>query len=212
MSCYVDGRQYANGRIPRSALVPIRAVGGQTAYLSRDAARGWFGVQARAGYQLKLNGPNSGYRTYGVQALFYRIMPRGKAAYPGTSNHGCAKAGDCDPATIQAMRRYGAEFGWSNAEGASVGEAWHWVHTPTSASRRVTLPMLWPTLQIGDRGPEVHRLQTYLKFKGFFPHKRSSTFGPLTRRAVKRFQKARRLRADGVVGPRTWAALRQRNH
>ncbi len=92
-----------------------------------------------------------------------------------------------------------------------MGEPWHWVFTgPTAASRAVKLPVSWPVLRLGDRRGEVYRAQTYLKYKGYFKARRSATFGPLTRAAVKRFQKDNKLPADGVIGPVTWALLRRR--
>lgn len=200
---------YQNGRIPLRVLVPVPAIGGQTAYLTADAARGFWGVGRASGITPRLNGPNSGNRRYEVQVLFWRTMPRGRAAYPGTSNHGCARAGDCDPPTIRAMRSHGSTYGWAKTEAFS--EPWHWCFTgPTAASRRVRLPVSWPTLRIGDRRGEVYRAQTYLYHKGYFKARRSSTFGPLTRAAVRRFQKDHHLTADGVIGPRTWALLRRR--
>jgi hypothetical protein len=55
------------------------------------------------------------------------------AAVPGTSNHGKARAVDVRDLGGFAGRRY-AQFGsvfiplgWSNAEGRSVNEPWHWV-------------------------------------------------------------------------------------
>lgn len=200
---------YQNGRIPNSVLVAVPAIGGQTAYLTADAARGFWGAGRAAGITPRLNGPNSGNRSYAVQVLFYRTMPRGRAAYPGTSNHGCARAGDCDPDTIEAMRSHGRKYGWDKVE--AFTEPWHWnfLH-PTAASRAVRLPVSWPVLKIGDRRGEVYRAQTYLRYKGYFKARRSTVFGPLTRSAVRRFQKDHGLKADGVIGPRTWALLRRR--
>jgi len=37
----------------------------------------------------------------------------------------------------------------------------------------------------------------------------SNSFGRVTRWWLKRFQKANRLPADGVAGPKTWKALRK---
>lgn len=67
-------------------------------------------------------------------------------------------------------------------------------------------PAIPPTLRRGDRGVHVQHLQSQLNIHGF-PLDQDGDFGPKTERAVKAFQKARKLVADGVCGPRTWAAV-----
>jgi len=62
---------------------------------------------------------------------------------------------------------------------------------PTGAPR--------PTLKKGSKGDEVRELQTLLYADG--------SFGAETEGKVKEFQKLNNLAQDGVVGPRTWAAL-----
>jgi peptidoglycan hydrolase-like protein with peptidoglycan-binding domain len=57
-------------------------------------------------------------------------------------------------------------------------------------------------LKSGDRGKAVKQLQRRLSVKPI-----SGLFGPITEKAVKRFQRRRGLTADGVVGPQTRKAL-----
>lgn len=57
-------------------------------------------------------------------------------------------------------------------------------------------------LRVGDRGPHVARLQQALGIED------DGAFGPATLRAVQEFQARRDLPVDGVVGARTWAALK----
>jgi hypothetical protein len=67
----------------------------------------------------------------------------------------------------------------------------------------------------GSRGKEVRVLQEYLNQNGFVivqtgpgsPGKETEVFGPATDAAVKRWQVANGLRADGVVGPITWNSM-----
>jgi peptidoglycan hydrolase-like protein with peptidoglycan-binding domain len=59
-----------------------------------------------------------------------------------------------------------------------------------------------PTLRQGDRGPAVVELQ--LMLGGLRP---DGAFGPATDTAVRNFQTAHKLTADGIVGARTWSAL-----
>ena len=59
---------------------------------------------------------------------------------------------------------------------------------------------------------EVTRLQTLLTAAGFSPGALDGDFGPGTQAAVIAFQRSSGLLADGVVGPRTAAALAENPH
>lgn len=64
-----------------------------------------------------------------------------------------------------------------------------------------------PLLREGYGGAPVTALQKRLKQLGFDPGGADGQFGPNTLAAVKRFQKAHHLGADGIVGPQTWKQL-----
>lgn len=65
-----------------------------------------------------------------------------------------------------------------------------------------------PTLRIGARGPSVVALQQALAKDGRSPTLMvDGRFGPATDLAVKKFQTAKGLTVDGIVGPKTWTAL-----
>ncbi len=79
---------------------------------------------------------------------------------------------------------------------------------PTTPAAVVVVPsatsMHWsqmPVLEPGARGRAVKMLQDILGVQ------KSGRYGPVTLRAVKRFQKYRHLRAAGYVGPLTWKQL-----
>lgn len=56
---------------------------------------------------------------------------------------------------------------------------------------------------------ETRRIQRALKRAGFNPGLADGRFGPATVRAVEKFQGAKHLKADGVVGPLTWKKLKR---
>lgn len=58
-----------------------------------------------------------------------------------------------------------------------------------------------PLLRQGDRGDAVKDLQALLGLTV------DGDFGPMTKQAVVKFQKSKKLYADGIVGKNTWAAL-----
>lgn len=63
-----------------------------------------------------------------------------------------------------------------------------------------------PVLRVGIAGADVLDLQGALIRAGMTVSQ-DGHFGAITQRAVIAFQKSKGLRADGVVGPATWAAL-----
>ena len=66
------------------------------------------------------------------------------------------------------------------------------------------------TLRKGDRGEDVKRLQALLNKYGY-KLKEDGVFGSGTEQAVRAFQQGHYLTPDGVVGPKTWAALKGEN-
>ena len=64
----------------------------------------------------------------------------------------------------------------------------------------------WPVVRRGAKGHSVRTLQQLLRAHGQQVVV-DGDFGPVTEAAVRRFQQAQGLTADGVIGARTWSAL-----
>lgn len=67
-------------------------------------------------------------------------------------------------------------------------------------------PTRFPTLRLSSTGKAVRHLQSSLNGAGARLSV-DGNFGPVTSLAVQSFQRRAGLDADGVVGPKTWAAL-----
>jgi peptidoglycan hydrolase-like protein with peptidoglycan-binding domain len=76
-------------------------------------------------------------------------------------------------------------------------------------TRRVAMASSRPLLKKGSKGDAVETLQRALASVDYDPGGFDGIFGPNTERAVKEFQTNHGLAADGVVGPKTWAALEE---
>jgi peptidoglycan hydrolase-like protein with peptidoglycan-binding domain len=64
------------------------------------------------------------------------------------------------------------------------------------------------TLQLGDSGDDVKRLQrVFVREKQLGPADLDGVFGATTDQVVRDFQQATGLAADGIVGPLTWSQL-----
>ncbi|BAY38389.1 peptidoglycan binding domain-containing protein [Nostoc sp. NIES-2111] len=63
-------------------------------------------------------------------------------------------------------------------------------------------------IKVGSKGETVKTAQNLLKQKGFYTASVNGVFDNKTRAAVIKFQKSKGLRADGVIGNRTLAALK----
>jgi len=104
-------------------------------------------------------------------------------------------------------------FSGSKAAAPPVAPA---VQTITKTVQTNTNPVTTPsaqapaqTLKPGDTGSQVKTLQRALATLGFSPGTPDGDYGPATQVAVERFQVAKGLAEDGIVGPATLAALQK---
>ena len=121
-----------NGRLPESDLASIP--GGK---LEKEAAAAWNAMRReiirRGGPAISPGGPDSSYRSF-VRQVYWKnywanLGQPQKAATPGTSNHGWGRAVDEPRSDSQRwILKLGPKYGWSHAEGASVGEPWHFTY------------------------------------------------------------------------------------
>ncbi len=81
---------------------------------------------------------------------------------------------------------------------------------PSYQSADVT-PAQTPSSFISDKlqpQPSIRNIQMALRNAGFYIGNIDGKVGPLTRSSVKKFQQANDLTADGIVGRKTWAKLK----
>ncbi|HTZ06618.1 MAG TPA: peptidoglycan-binding domain-containing protein [Gaiellaceae bacterium] len=79
--------------------------------------------------------------------------------------------------------------------------------TQTTPSNHTVVVVPGAPLKPGDTGAQVKLLQTALNHLGYSVGKVDGNYGPATTQAVKNFQTAKGLTADGVAGPQTLAAM-----
>ncbi|MFB2877960.1 peptidoglycan-binding domain-containing protein [Floridanema aerugineum] len=75
-----------------------------------------------------------------------------------------------------------------------------------STNETTTINISMPILKVGTSDEAVRFLQQVLIALGYqilF----DAVFGNKTKKAVEKFQQARGLGVDGIVGPKTWRAL-----
>jgi peptidoglycan L-alanyl-D-glutamate endopeptidase CwlK len=70
-----------------------------------------------------------------------------------------------------------------------------------------TIETGYPVLQIGHKGSDVVELQRQLYAAGFYAFRTDGDFGEKTENSVKALQRKKRLKVDGIAGPKTRAAL-----
>ena len=83
------------------------------------------------------------------------------------------------------------------------------VETSTAASTVPAAEAPSQPLKPGDTGSQVKTLQQALAALGYSAGKPDGVYGPSTQNAVERFQVAKGLNEDGIVGPATLAALQK---
>jgi murein L,D-transpeptidase YcbB/YkuD len=206
---------WLNGRFPKSALAPItRAANGEQAYLVRSAAKAFNAMnaesEARFGVTLRASSARVAYRSYADQVYFWNLYISGRgalAARPGTSNHGWGLAVDfATPQMRHIVDQIGAKYGWAKKWSDAPSEWWHIKYR--SGVWNGKSAYLHPVIKRGSYGRKVVTLKKLMwahglrGFNRFLPG-----YGKATEDAIKRLQKAHHLKADGVVGPKTWELL-----
>ena len=109
------------------------------------------------------------------------------------------------PDTVKAVQ----EFQLRNdlkADGKVGPLTWNALHTKYAAANNGSEQYPGVAMKSGQEGAAVKSAQQQLNIKGA-SLTADGRFGSKTAGAVRRFQKANSLPADGVIGPTTWAAL-----
>ena len=144
---------------------------------------------------LVLPSPAGASRDAGIAALQVALHSRG--LYAGSID------GLKGPATTTAIKRFQHRAGLTvdGAAGASIRQALGRYGRHLLGSRPLTR---------GARGWDVAALQFLLAWHGFPSGTMDGVLGSHTDRALRHFQRWAGLRADGVAGPATVAALKRR--
>jgi hypothetical protein len=169
---------------------------------------------------------NEGRRTLAEQTAFWVHFKRfGKplAAFPspnaphivvGHANH----AIDCEQVKVNELANFYRSMGVPCILNTVVGEPWHMVFPDEGALLRAADSLRsrggrLVTLKPGRRHADVRTLRFRLwdaGVKGVTASSNRKFYGPLLVRKVKQFQRKHGLRADGVVGQRTWNKLKDK--
>lgn len=82
-----------------------------------------------------------------------------------------------------------------------------WVHVDKRANNPACATGGYPTIRQGSKGVYVAVLQDALNFLGYNAGAIDGIFGNNTKNAVVRYQAAKGLKQDGIVGCNTWRTL-----
>jgi len=81
------------------------------------------------------------------------------------------------------------------------------VATTQVTSAKKVVSTLEPLPPSGPFKPTNKEIQTALKNAGYYSGAIDGRVGPMTKKAIKEFQSANGIQADGKVGPKTWSLL-----
>lgn len=133
-------------------------------------------------------------------------------ASPGYSNHGLGLAVDFNAGVQNSgsaenawFRQTAPAYGWDHTEGASVGEAWHWVYFASKDRHRGETSAVGPVVVAQTLAARA--IQTNLSALGYDPGAIDGIAGSKTRLAVQQYQADAALAVDGIPGQQTISHL-----
>jgi GH25 family lysozyme M1 (1,4-beta-N-acetylmuramidase) len=204
-----------NGRLTPKELAPIHHPKLRVSLATDGAVASWNTMRLfllqRYGPRGDIypEGPLGAYRDYAGQVQCRKQFGN-NAAVPGTSNHGLGHAVDlATHAMAGLVDQHGSHFGWHHWDAK-----WEWWHREYDGGFDRPDPGTDPrnpVLRKGSGGPgqapRVQQLQQRLNALGHFGPTVDGDFGTNTDKAVRAFQRSKRLTANGVVDAKTWLAL-----
>jgi peptidoglycan hydrolase-like protein with peptidoglycan-binding domain len=122
------------------------------------------------------------------------------SAYANTSHHSTVIAQE-QPQDTTTPAETSPSSG-SATDGNTTKKHEATTHTSTSTKKSTS-----GVLKLGSHGEAVKTAQTFLKQQKFYSGPINGKFGPLTQSAVIKFQKSKGIKPDGILGPKTLAAM-----
>ena len=130
-----------------------------------------------------------------------------------------ATPGYFDADTAAVVKAYQKDNGLDvNGKAGSILRRYLWPTAVNNAEEKekesqgtVDDPYTERTIKLGAYGDDVANAQMRLKAAGYLFGKADGIFGADTKEAVLRLQKDYNLKADGIIGPRTWAIIKELN-
>jgi peptidoglycan hydrolase-like protein with peptidoglycan-binding domain len=169
---------------------------------ANHAGRGtWNGIDGGNTHFIGIEAENSGRRGDTWPAVQLDAYQRGVAAILAHAGRTAASCCGHREYARPAGRKPDPGFDMDVFRTAVAGLLSGSVVTPPPIPRAEPGESGRPTLRRGDIGEHVAVLQRKLGIEPPGP------FGPTTEAAVRRFQRARGMIPDGIVGPKSWAAL-----
>lgn len=139
-------------------------------------------------------------------AQYKNQQPTGYQEEPWTDSKGFGAWKDCIILQYSSKGRLKGYTGNLDLDKAYISaEEWLMYARGEVETKPTTEPL--PLLKKGDRNEYVRNWQMFLNLNGYNCGSVDGIFGPKTEKAVKEWQKAHNLKADGIIGPKTWASL-----
>ena len=136
---------------------------------------------------------SKGYFTFERSTGFFGTITE-EAVRDFQRKHNLQVDGIAGPQTISALKSMGGQ-----ATTASTATT-----TQASTTSNISISAI---LRNGSTGTQVRNLQQSLKDKGYYTSTVDGQFGRLTETAVRNYQRANNLTADGIAGPQTLGHL-----
>lgn len=105
---------------------------------------------------------------------------------------------------VSQLERGGAAWQSSSSFPSPGGESPISVSAPSRASKGSSVPV--PSESVSSK-PTTRQIQQALKNAGFYQGAVDGKMGPVTREAIREFQRIHGLKDDGIVGRQTWGKL-----